>query len=214
MGDPARLQGVGSFIDLYGFNYLVGEGEIDNGQYGNAPIPIFHAGTTALVIRRELLRKIGLLDSRFQHGFDDIDFCWRIMLGGYKVVCVPRCSMYHKVAGTTGKVHLDYVVYHREKNRIMTAIKNYSLKNQIRVLPVILAFDLIQIGWFILSRNHLMFLTMIKALTWDVRNFEYIWGQHLIIEYRIRRVPDERILGRMLKLNVTELRRRLIAVSQ
>ena len=167
-----------------------------------------------MVIRKELLRRIGLLDSRFQHGFDDIDFCWRIMLAGYKVVCVPSCSMYHKVAGTTGKVHLDHVVYHREKNRIITAIKNYSLGNQFRFLPVILLIDIVQIGWFIISRNRLMFLAIMRALKLDVKNIRYIWNQHLVVEHRIRMVPDRIIMDLMVTSNISELWRRLTALSR
>jgi GT2 family glycosyltransferase len=209
MDDPKRLQGFGSFIDQCGFNYQLGENEIDTGQYNGATIDIFAGGTTALFIRASLLKKIGLLDSIYVHGFDDVDFCWRIKLSGYRVVCVSKCLMYHKVAGTTRKVNLKNVLFHREKNRIMTAVKNYSLKYQVRVLPIILTFDFLQFMWFASTRNFPMFNAIVKAIRWDLRNLRYIWGQHLQIKYFVRKVPDEQIVKEMRKINLVELRRRI-----
>jgi len=212
MDDPQRLQGFGSFIDQCGFNYQLGENQIYSGQYNGATIDIFAGGTTALFIRASLLKKIGLLDSSYVHGFDDVDFCWRIKLSGCRVVCVSKCLMYHKVAGTTRKVNLKNVLFHREKNRIMTAVKNYSLKYQVRVLPIILTFDFLQFMWFASTRNFPMFNAIANAILWDLKNARYIWGQHLQIKYFLRKFPDEHILTEMRKINLVELRRRIGAL--
>jgi len=73
MQDARRLQGIGSFIDPYGFNFQEGEGEIDVGQYGRMR-EIFHGGTTALIVRRQTLERVGLLDCTFEYGLDDGTF--------------------------------------------------------------------------------------------------------------------------------------------
>jgi GT2 family glycosyltransferase len=213
MDDRGRLQGLGSFIDPCGFNYQLGENEIDKGQYGSSTLEIFAGGTTALFIRTQLLKKIGSLDSKYVHGFDDVDFCWRIKLSGYKVVCVSKCSMYHKVAGTTRKVNLKNVLFHREKNRIMTAVKNYSLSYQIRIMPIIFTFDFLQIIWFASKRNSQMFRAIVKAIVWDMKNAKYIWYRHLQIKYFVRKVPDEKIVREMRKINLLELRHRIGTLS-
>jgi GT2 family glycosyltransferase len=209
MDDPKRLQGFGSFIDQCGFNYQLGENEVDRGRYGGATIEIFTGGTTALLVRAGLLRKIGFLDSSYVHGFDDVDFCWRVKLSGHKVVCVSKCVMYHKVAGTTHKVNLKNVLFHREKNRIMTALKNYSLSYQIRVLPIILAFDFLQLIWFASTRNYQMFKAIVYAINWDRKNAKFMWIKHLQIKYFVRKVPDKQIVREMRKINLVELRRRI-----
>ena len=213
MDDPERLQGFGSFIDICGFNYQLGEFEIDNNQYNGKIIEIFAGGTTALFLRTSVLRQIGLLDSNYEHGFDDIDLCWRVWLSGHKVVCVSSCKIYHKVAGTTRKVNLARVVYHREKNRIMTAVKNYTNRYIIRVLPIILTFDLLQLSWFVFTNNFLMFQSIGQALIWDIKHFKYMWAQHLRVKYQVRRVSDEEIVRRMLKTNLIELWRRIGSLS-
>jgi GT2 family glycosyltransferase len=207
MDDRERLQGVGSFIDPCGFNYLLGEYEIDTGQYNGDTLEIFAAGTTALFIRTDLLRQIGLLDSNYDFGFDDVDLCWRIWLRGYKVVCVSRCTMYHKVSGTNRK--LVHVLFHREKNRIMTVIKNYSVPYQFRFLPLILSFDLSQLLWFAFTNNFSMFWAIGRALMWNMKHFRYMWAQHLKIKYYIRKVSDKEIISHMVKINPIELWRRI-----
>lgn len=207
MHDRKRLQGFGSFIDPCGFNYQLGEYEIDTGQYNGATFEIFAGGTTALIIRSELLRQIGLLDSSYDFGFDDVDLCWRVWLSGYKVVCVSRCAIYHKVSGTPRNV--PHVLFHREKNRIMTTIKNYSVPYQFRFLPLILSLDLLQLLWFAFTNNFSMFWAIGRALMWDMKHFKYMWAQHLKIKYCIRKVSDKEITSHMLKINLMELWRRI-----
>lgn len=213
MDDHNRLQGYGSYIDPCGFSYQLGEYELDIGQYRGATFEIFAGGTTALVLRTEVLKHIGLLDSKYEHGFDDVDLCWRVWLSGYRVVCVSKCKMYHKVAGTTRKVDLTRVLYHREKNRIMTAIKNYSVSYQLRFLPIILLLDLIQLLWFAINNNFQMFQAIIHALNWDAEHFKYMWHQHLFVKKYVRKISDKEITTHMVKINLIELWRRIGSFS-
>ena len=213
MDDHTKLQGFGSFIDQFGFNYQLGEFQIDEGQYNGRTIEIFAGGTTALLLRNSLLKHIGVLESIYEHGFDDVDFCWRVWLSGHRVVCVSSCIMYHKIAGSTRKVKLANVVFHREKNRIMTSVKNYSAKTQIRILPLIFTFDLIQSFWFVSTNNFPMFRAISKALMWDIKHFRYMWVQHLRIKYFVRKVSDEEIARHMLKFNLVELLGRIRGLS-
>ncbi|MGD0644141.1 MAG: glycosyltransferase family 2 protein [Candidatus Bathyarchaeia archaeon] len=213
MNDRARLQGFGSFIDPCGFNYLLWENEIDRNQFNNDTFEVFAGGTTALFVRASLLRQVGLLDSNYNHGFDDVDLCWRIWLSGYKVVCVSSCAMYHKVAGTTSKVKMEHVLFHREKNRIMTTIKNYSLPYLLRFLPLILVFDFTQLIWFAFKRRSNMFKAIVRALFWDIQHFKYIWSQHLIVQRQIRKSSDKEIISHMVKINLRQLWQRIIPLS-
>ncbi len=207
MQDPNRLQGFGSFIDQCGFNYQLGDNELDTGQYNGATFEIFAGGTTALLIRSDLLGQIGLLDSSYDFGFDDVDLCWRVWLSGHKVVCVSSCAIYHKVSGTPRNI--PHVLFHREKNRIMTIIKNYGLLYQLRFLPLILSLDLSQLLWFAFTNNFHMFRAIARALVWALTHFKYMWTQHLKIKYCIRKVSDKEITSHMLKINLLELWRRI-----
>lgn len=62
-----------------------------------------------LMVRREALEKVGLLDeSYFMYG-EDIDFSWRIRLAGYKNYYVPTARIIHYKGESTKRGSLNYV---------------------------------------------------------------------------------------------------------
>jgi GT2 family glycosyltransferase len=53
-----------------------------------------------MLIRRDVLEKIGLLDEKFFLYWEDAEFCWRTTLLGYKVVQVYDSFVFHLVNAT------------------------------------------------------------------------------------------------------------------
>jgi len=51
-----------------------------------------------LLIRREVLEKIGLFDERFYLYLEDVDYCLRVRQAGYKAVLDPKIVIGHKVS--------------------------------------------------------------------------------------------------------------------
>ena len=56
----------------------------------------------ALLIRREVLEKVGLLDEDLYTYFDDVDFCLRAKRAGWPTWYVPTSRIVHLVGKTTG----------------------------------------------------------------------------------------------------------------
>lgn len=56
----------------------------------------------ALLIKREVIDKIGMFDPGYTAYFEDVDLCLRAKKEGFKVVCVQHAKMWHKVSRTTG----------------------------------------------------------------------------------------------------------------
>ncbi|MEK9180985.1 MAG: glycosyltransferase family 2 protein [Patescibacteria group bacterium] len=54
-----------------------------------------------LLIRRETLDKIGLLDEAFFMYGEDLDWCWRAKVAGYKVIYYPRAEIIHFKYGSS-----------------------------------------------------------------------------------------------------------------
>ncbi len=50
---------------------------------------------TALVVRRNILEKVGLLDEKFYAYFEDDDWCRRIRLSGWQIYYCPEASIVH-----------------------------------------------------------------------------------------------------------------------
>lgn len=49
----------------------------------------------AYLVSRKAVKKIGLMDQRFKLYFEDIDWCRRFWMNGYKIIYYPTAEMYH-----------------------------------------------------------------------------------------------------------------------
>jgi GT2 family glycosyltransferase len=59
---------------------------------------------SALLIRKEVFEKIGLLDERYFNFMSDVDICHRIKQAGYKIYFLPDAQVMHSLGGATRKV--------------------------------------------------------------------------------------------------------------
>lgn len=53
------------------------------------------ASGACMLIKREVLDKIGALDENYFFGIEDIDFCYRLRQAGYRVVYYPEVRVFH-----------------------------------------------------------------------------------------------------------------------
>lgn len=81
-----------------------------------------------MLMRKEALDKVGLLDESFFMYGEDIDLSWRIILGGYKNYYYPGTRIIHYKGESTKKTSVNYVfVFYRAM--IIFAKKHFSQKN-------------------------------------------------------------------------------------
>jgi hypothetical protein len=96
----------GGYIDKFGYPFCQGRVfshlEKDLGQY-NAIKEIFWASGAAMFVRASYYHEIGGLDEDFFAHMEEIDFCWRLKLNGYKVMSIPLTEVYHVGGGTLPK---------------------------------------------------------------------------------------------------------------
>lgn len=110
------------------FNWFTGftkKEKLDDISNGVITEPQEAHGVTgsSLLIKREVIEKIGLLDKRFFIYYEDTDWCMRARRAGYKVMYVPRAGIRHKVSVTFGqKTALEYYLYTR--NLPLFMVKN------------------------------------------------------------------------------------------
>ncbi|MEJ2720212.1 MAG: glycosyltransferase family 2 protein, partial [bacterium] len=79
----------------------IGIRETDAGQY-DTPSEVDYVTGCALMVRREVIEKIGVLDTAFKAYFEDADFCMRARAHGYRVVYVPAGRVWHRISSSTG----------------------------------------------------------------------------------------------------------------
>lgn len=96
----------------------------DSGKF-DASEEISFATGCAFLIRTSAVRRIGLLDETFFLGFEDLDWCVRARLAGFKLYYAPKAVIWHKDSYDTkknlGKPIKDF---YSTRNRILFARKH------------------------------------------------------------------------------------------
>lgn len=94
--------------------------EVDSGQYDKQQVTDFISGCCILV-KREVVEKIGMLDTAYYIYGEDVDWCIRASRAGYRLMYEPKAKIWHKLSVSTGG-HLSW-------------FKNWNkLKSQIRIM--------------------------------------------------------------------------------
>lgn len=65
----------------------------------------------AMMVRKEVFEKIGLLDERFFLYFEDSDFCLRARKAGFKIYVEPKSVVLHKCSSSLGGLSLKKIKY-------------------------------------------------------------------------------------------------------
>ena len=110
-----------------------GVDEVDHGQYDET-IETDFANGAVVVIRSEVFRKIGLLDSSFFLYWEDADFSERAKRAGFKVMYFPGTWMWHKVSASTGGSGSPTNDYFLTRNRFYYAIRYSPFRTKLAVL--------------------------------------------------------------------------------
>jgi len=83
-----------------------------NGRYprrlyeAGRPFPIDHPLGAAMLVRREAIVQVGLLDEGFFLYCEEIDWCWRMRRAGWPAYCVPQARVVHHVGQSAGQVRV------------------------------------------------------------------------------------------------------------
>lgn len=121
----------GGFIDRNGYPYCRGRifdtVEDDNGQY-DTPLEVFWATGAALMVRTDLYEKAGGLDERFFAHMEEIDLCWRLLLMGHTLWCVPASHVYHLGGGSLPAAN-PRKTYLNFRNNLLLLHKNLPAAN-------------------------------------------------------------------------------------
>ena len=116
----------GGWLDKWGYPFCRGRLfdtlEVDKNQYDQSET-IFWASGCAFLIRNEVYKKVGGLDTQFFAHLEEIDLCWRIQRMGYQIKLAPKSVVYHLGGGTLSyqsprKTFLNF------RNSLIMVLKN------------------------------------------------------------------------------------------
>ncbi len=109
-----------------------GVDEIDGGQYDVGGGTDFVSGC-AMFVNQRVFEKIGLFDERYFLYLEDLDFCQRAKLSGFKIIYAPQAKLWHKNAGSStvgGSLH-DYFF---TRNRLLFGTKYGRLRAKLALV--------------------------------------------------------------------------------
>jgi len=109
----------------------------------------------AMLVRAELIEKIGLMREEYFLYYEDVDWCISARRAGYKCVLVPTSKVWHKVSATNKEGSPSYIYYHT-RNGLMLAKFNGNIFQKIAAY--------ISGAWILLKQALKFFLTPKKRL--------------------------------------------------
>lgn len=139
-GNKKTLNSAGNIINLFGFAFPRGLGQLDTCQYDEIR-HISYASGACTLISKKLLEKIGLLDDEFYTFYEDVNWGWRALMLGYNSVYVPSSVIYHKWGGSWGSNMSSGKFFLIERGRLATVFRNYSFYTLTILFPGFISIE-------------------------------------------------------------------------
>ena len=112
--DRNRVWSAGGKLNwLYNKGSLRGWDEIDKGQYDSPEIQrVPHLTGCCLLVKREVLEKIGLMSEEYFLYYEDTDWCLKVKRSGFKCIFAPKAKIWHKISRSALAGSVPYIYYH------------------------------------------------------------------------------------------------------
>lgn len=147
-------------------NVCIGQFEKDRGQYDGPPRKTAFAHGAAMMLRKEAIKKAGLMYEHYFLYYEELDWCERIKRAGFDILMDPSALIFHKesvsVSKTTGLKE-----YFMNRNRILFVRKNGNpLQLAIFWIYFLIAVAPRNIASYLVSGNRNLIPVFLKAIGW------------------------------------------------
>jgi GT2 family glycosyltransferase len=202
--ETQRLNTTGNRSHFLGFGFMTHYGEADHGQY-DRPASIDCASGAALLVRADLLRRVGLFEPVLFMYLEDVELSWKLRQIGADVVYVPQSVVYHKYLFKN-----DYRYYFcLERNRWWLLLVYYKAATLWLLLPALLLMELGQLG-FALRHGRVWDKLRCYGFFLQRQNLGRLWTQRRLAQRR-RTIDDRQFLARFSgQIDFPELNRGLV----
>ena len=212
LSDPRKIDYIGDFISQFGF--LVQRAPLGayDGDISRETAQIFGVKSAGMVSNRHILEKIGLFDEDYFIYMEETDLFWRVWLNGSHVVYSPASIVYHDF-GRMSKLLSQRAKflskYHGTKNYVTTILKNADGINLLKIVPIHIMLWFGIVIWHFGRGRTQEGIWISRGIIYNVKNLRSTWRKRLIVQRRVRTIPDKAILPRvMVKISPTYLYRK------
>jgi len=164
--EPERIWFVGARFDGHLCRVsFPGAGQIDNGQFEKPREADFITGC-AMLVKREVIERIGTLDGRFFLYWEDVDFGVRAKKADIRSLVVPASKIWHKVSSSSGGADSPLKAYHKTRSHLLMA-KLHSKG----AIPKILRETFSDVLWLLFKSSDANRIKKARAYTRAVLDF-------------------------------------------
>ncbi|HZP90664.1 MAG TPA: glycosyltransferase family 2 protein [Actinomycetota bacterium] len=170
---PRILREVGRSTDRFGHPYTpLQDGELDQGQYDRV-LEVLYVSSCAMLVGREAWQRTGAFDERLGGHHDDMDFCWRARIAGYRVLMTPLAQARHRGAGARGErphplERQRSPQYFAERAALASMLKNYGVLSLAWLLPVHVVVGFLRLAYLALARRFEDAYELLSAWVWNL----------------------------------------------
>ena len=122
--NPIQFAGYTPLSPITIRNKSIGFGEEDKGQY-DSPRQTTYAHGAAMMIKREVIDKVGLIPECYFLYYEELDWSMMITRAGYDIWYEPTCTIYHKESQSTGQSS-PLRTYYITRNRLLLVKRNFK----------------------------------------------------------------------------------------
>ncbi|HQT23450.1 MAG: glycosyl transferase [Sphingobacteriales bacterium 17-39-43] len=153
-----------------GRNRCIGQMEHDMGQYDNNSGPTGFVHGAAMMLRKEAIKKAGLMPELFFLYYEEMDWCEKIRKAGFEIWIEPKAKIYHKESMSVGKKSL-LKEYFMCRNRILFIRRNAPWFSRIifyfHFLILVTPRNLLN---YLLTGNKAHARQFLRGILWNFRN--------------------------------------------
>lgn len=146
--EPKRIHSRGGVVNLYTGWHFVGGSDHRPPYNDDSKFTLQYYSGCALLIRTEVLRRVGSFDSQYFYYVEDVDLGFRVHRAGYRIVSEPRSVIYHKEgASVGGSTANPLTAFYQTRNTILFIRKNGQPKHRLVFIPVLfvkMAYDYVK----------------------------------------------------------------------
>ena len=187
LNEKQVLQSTGNMLHVFGFGFAKDKGKKDE-EIDEKIKKIGYASGTCLFTSRNVLDKVGLLDSFLFLYHDDLDLGWRASQIGINSYYVPKSKIYHVESYSLKWSAKKF--YWLERNRKYCLLTHYSKNTYAKMYSSLCLVDLF-VWFFYISKGFLG--AKIKAELDIRKNRKFIKTKYQELEKK-KTVPDEKLI--------------------
>jgi len=187
----------GSYWTASTFLYHYGYAQDATDSKFNNPLPVFSNKGAAMLIRRDVIEKIGLFDVDFWCYYEETDFCHRVWLAGYECWYYPAVTCYHAMGGSSKLFDNSFIQFHNFKNKLISFLKNFSFSNLIWIVPTYFLINVILSLLWLVQRRWKHVFALWNAIFWNIVHFKETLHKRKLVQ-ALRTQSDKSLLRRVM----------------